>query len=249
MLVIPAIDLLDGKCTRLVRGDYDQSTTYHDDPLDVLARFLAVGAKRIHIVDLNGAKSGTIAHENLIIEAAARAREHGARVQFGGGIRSLDTVARLFNAGIDYLILGTAAILDASFRRALLAEYADRVILSVDSRDDDLATDGWLAKSGYRLFDFIDSLKDNPPAAIVFTDINRDGRLAGVNVDLSLQVAQQAPCPMIVSGGIGGLDDVRQLAAEAKTQPNLFGVIIGRAIYDGKIDLAEAIALQTVPSS
>jgi len=235
--LVPAIDLLDGRCVRLARGDYAAATVYDDDPAAVARRFADAGARRIHVVDLAAAKSGRRAHAEAI---RAVARAAGAvPVQLGGGIRDLAAVEQAFELGVDRVVIGTAALRDPGFVRAAAGRFPGRVAVGIDAREGRVAVEGWLETSDARVVDLAKSFEDAGVAALIHTDIARDGMLTGPNLAASVELAQAVAIPVYASGGVGSLADVRLAAALAGR--GLAGVIVGRALYAGALDLREAL--------
>ncbi|MCH9758169.1 MAG: 1-(5-phosphoribosyl)-5-((5-phosphoribosylamino)methylideneamino)imidazole-4-carboxamide isomerase [Proteobacteria bacterium] len=240
MDIIPAIDLLNGCCVRLRQGDYNAVSSYDDDPAAVARRFFVAGTRRLHVVDLDAARSGQPVNHAAIREILAVADEYQATVEVGGGLRTAQAVADILAAGAAYAIIGTAAVKDAALRRTLIADYPGQIIVGVDVKAGYVAVAGWCEDGRIGEADFLAELHDTPPAAIIYTDISRDGMLTGNNVAATTAAAAAAPCPLIASGGIGKLDDVRALI----TAGNIAGVVIGQAIYTGNLDLSEALQLQ-----
>ena len=238
MEIIPAIDILNGTCVRLRQGDYNAVSVYDDDPAAVAERFLRAGARRLHIVDLDAAKAGKPVNTGIIRAVLDTAAGYQATVQVGGGIRSREAVEDVLSAGAGFVILGTIAVMDAPLRNALIRDYPGRIIIGADVKDGTIAIAGWHEDSHIQEADFFADLGEVPPAAVIYTDISRDGMLSGNNISATRAAAAACPCPLIASGGIGGIQDVRQLK-----QADIAGVIIGRALYTGNIELNEALAL------
>ena len=238
MLIIPAIDLKDGACVRLRQGRMDEATVFGNDPLAMATRWVQEGARRLHLVDLNGAFAG-----EPVTAAAVRAIT-GAfpelPVQIGGGIRSRDTAARYLDMGVRWVIIGTQAVKDPDFVAALCAEFPGHVIVGIDARDGMVATEGWAEVSAVRAVDLAQRFREAGVSAIVYTDIARDGMLSGVNLEATREHAEQGGIPVIASGGVATLADVQALAAIEKT--GICGAITGRAIYEGTLDLRAAQA-------
>ena len=238
MLIIPAIDLKDGACVRLRQGRMDEATVFGNDPLAMATRWVEEGARRLHLVDLNGAFAGEP------VNAAAVRAITGAfpelPVQIGGGIRSRDTAARYLDMGVRWVIIGTQAVKDPDFVAALCAEFPGHVIVGIDARDGMVATEGWAEVSAVRAVDLAQRFRDAGVSAIVYTDIARDGMLSGVNLEATRELAEQGGIPVIASGGVATLADVQALAAIEKT--GICGAITGRAIYEGTLDLRAAQA-------
>ena len=233
MLIFPAIDLFEGKAVRLLKGEYDQMTVYNEDPLAVARDFAACGATCLHLVDLEGAKSGTTPNIDTIRRLAA---ETDLFTEVGGGIRNMDTVRAYLSAGVDRVILGTAALQDEAFLAEALAEYGDRIAVGVDIRNGKVAIRGWVETSETDAMEFMAKLEQLGVRTVICTDISRDGAMAGTNHDLYAELMERFQMNVIASGGVSAIEDVRRLAAK-----NLHGAIIGRAYYTGAISLREAI--------
>ena len=237
MLLIPAIDLKDGHCVRLIQGDMDQATTFGEDPAAMAARWLEAGARRLHLVDLNGAFAGK--PQNLAAVKAILA-ELGDEipVQLGGGIRDLDTIEQYIDAGISYVIIGTAAVKNPGFLRDACTAFGGHIIVGLDAKDGKVATDGWSKLTGHEVVDLAQKFQDWGVESIIYTDIGRDGMLSGINVDATVKLAQALTIPVIASGGLAGIADIEALCAVE--DEGVEGVICGRAIYSGALDFAKA---------
>ncbi len=233
MQIIPAIDLRGGKCVRLRQGDYNDETVFGEDPAAMAARWVADGAERLHIVDLDGARDGRPANLDAVRAIVARA---GVPCQFGGGVRSRETFAELMAVGVDRVVVGTRAVMEPAWVVSLCREFPHRVCVGLDARDGRLARDGWTRETGRTAVELARQLDELPLAAIVYTDIHRDGMMGGVNLEAVEDLARAIRTPLIASGGVTTLDDVRALAARA-----LAGCIVGRALYEGTLRLPEAI--------
>ena len=233
MLIFPAIDLFEGKAVRLLKGEYDRMTVYNDDPLSVARDFASQGATCLHLVDLEGAKSGTTPNIDTIRRLAV---ETELFTEVGGGIRSMDTVRTYLTAGVDRVILGTAAVKDESFLKEAVAAYGERIAVGVDIRDGKVAIHGWTETSGIDAMEFMARLEEIGVRTVICTDISRDGAMAGTNHNLYRQLSEQFSLQIIASGGVSSIEDVRELAAR-----NLCGAIIGKAYYTGALSLREAI--------
>lgn len=236
MLVIPAIDLKDGKCVRLRQGEMDQETIYGDDPVEVAGRWVEAGAKRLHLVDLNGAFAGKPVNGGAI-HAIAKAFPD-VPIQVGGGIRDEDTVQAYLDAGVQYVIIGTKAINAPHFVENLCIEYPSHVIVGLDAKNGKVAIDGWSKLSNHDVIDMAKRFEQMGVEAIIYTDISRDGMMNGVNIESTVALAQAIRIPVIASGGITNLDDIRAL--KAVEEEGVSGAITGRAIYEGTLDFAEA---------
>lgn len=238
MLIIPAIDLKDGACVRLRQGRMDEATVFGNDPLAMATRWVEEGARRLHLVDLNGAFAGEPVNAAAVRAITGSFPE--LPVQIGGGIRSRDTAARYLDMGVRWVIIGTQAVKDPDFVAALCAEFPGHVIVGIDARDGMVATEGWAEVSAVRAVDLAQRFREAGVSAIVYTDIARDGMLSGVNVEATRELAEQGGIPVIASGGVATLADVQALAAIEKT--GICGAITGRAIYEGTLDLRTAQA-------
>lgn len=234
MLILPAIDLKDGRCVRLLRGDASTETVFSSDPVDVAIRWRDQGGEYLHVVDLDGAFEGEPRHFDMVAQIAGTG---GLPVQVGGGIRTRDTVQRYLDAGVDRVIIGTRAVESPEWLAGLCDEFPGRIVAGVDARDGRVAVRGWVEVSEITALDFADRLSSMKLRAIVFTDISRDGTLGGPAVESTEDFAQQVGVPVIASGGVGTVEDVRRLAALP-----IEGIIIGRALYSGSVSLPEAIA-------
>lgn len=237
MILYPAIDILDGKAVRLVEGRFDDATVYHDDPLAAARAWVDAGARFLHVVDLDGAKAGeprAIDHLRRIVA------ETGVPVQYGGGLRTVDAVRDALQAGAERAIIGTAAFCDVDFLDESLAAFGGRLVVAVDARDGKVATAGWTQITELPAVEAIRRLSDRGASSFAYTDVVRDGRLTGPNLDLVRQVAEAVRGRFLYSGGIGGLDDLRALAA--LRQVNLSGVIVGKALYERRFTVAEGQA-------
>jgi phosphoribosylformimino-5-aminoimidazole carboxamide ribotide isomerase len=236
MIVFPAIDLKGGQCVRLAEGDMDRATVYNDDP-GVQARLFAdAGARALHVVDLDGAFAGA-SRNGAGVAAALKA--FPGRVQVGGGVRTRANAEAWFEAGVWRVIMGTAALENPALVREVATAHPGRVVVAVDAREGMVATRGWAEKSTVSVADLAARFADAGVAALLFTDVGRDGMLKGVNLEATLALAAVSPVPVIASGGVAGIADIRALIG----QPNIEGVITGRALYDGRLDLAEALAV------
>jgi len=235
MLLIPAIDLKAGQCVRLRQGDMNQVTVFSDDPVAVAARWVEAGARRLHIVDLDGAAEGEPVNAEVIHRIAERFPD--LPIQVGGGIRTEDTVEVYIQAGVRYVIIGTRAVNEPHFISDLCAEFPTHVIVGLDARDGKVATEGWSKLSRHDAIDMARHFEADGVEAIIYTDIARDGMLRGVNIEATLQLAEAVNIPVIASGGIGNLENVKKLAALSGA--GIVGAITGRAIYQGTLDFAE----------
>lgn len=236
MLLIPAIDLKDGKCVRLRQGNMDDETVFGDNPVEVAQRWVDAGARRLHMVDLNGAFEGKPVNAGAI-RAVAEAFPD-LPIQVGGGIRDEDTVQAYLDAGVQYVIIGTKAVSAPHFVNDLCAEFPGHVIVGLDAKEGKVAIDGWSKLSHHSVIDMAQRFEQDGVEAIVFTDIGRDGMMKGVNVDSTVELARAIHIPVIASGGITNIDDIRALCEVH--EEGIAGAITGRAIYEGTLDLVEA---------
>jgi phosphoribosylformimino-5-aminoimidazole carboxamide ribotide isomerase len=237
MLIIPAIDLKDGKCVRLKQGDMSDVTIFSDDPVATARRWLDLGARRLHVIDLNGAAAGKPKNESAI-RAIADAVGDKMPIQLGGGIRDLDTIERYLDAGVSYVIIGTAAVKTPGFLHDACTAFTGHVLVALDAKDGKVAVDGWSKMTGHDVADLAKKFEDYGVEAIIYTDIGRDGMLSGVNIEATVALARQLTVPVIASGGLTNIDDVKKLCAvEAE---GITGAITGRAVYQGTLDFKEA---------
>ena len=239
MLLIPAIDLKDGHCVRLKQGDMDQSTTFGEDPAAMARKWLEAGARRLHLVDLNGAFAG-VPKNYSAIKSILKEVGSDIPVQLGGGIRDLDTIERYIDGGLRYVIIGTAAVKNPGFLKDACSAFGGHIIVGLDAKDGKVATDGWSKLTGHEVVDLAKKFEDWGVESIIYTDIGRDGMLSGINIDATVKLAQALTIPVIASGGLSNMADIEQLCAvEAE---GVEGVICGRAIYSGDLDFAAAQA-------
>ncbi|MES2938410.1 MAG: 1-(5-phosphoribosyl)-5-[(5-phosphoribosylamino)methylideneamino]imidazole-4-carboxamide isomerase [Pseudomonadota bacterium] len=237
MLLIPAIDLKDGHCVRLKQGDMDQATIFSEDPAAMARNWLARGARRLHLVDLNGAFAGK--PQNMTaIKTILRAVGDDIPVQLGGGIRDLDTIEKYIDAGLRYVIIGTAAVKNPGFLKDACTAFGGHVIVGLDAKDGKVATDGWSKLTGHEVVDLARKFEDYGVDAIVYTDIGRDGMLTGINIEATVKLAQSLSIPVIASGGLSNMADIEKLCAVE--DEGIEGVICGRAIYSGDLDFVKA---------
>ncbi len=237
MLIIPAIDLKDGRCVRLKQGVMADATVFSEDPGAMAAHWVKQGARRLHVVDLNGAAAGKPKNESAI-RAIAAAVGNQIPVQLGGGIRDLDTIERYLDNGISYAIIGTAAVKTPGFLHDACTAFIGHVMVALDAKNGKVAVDGWSKMTGHDVIDLAKKFEDYGVEAIIYTDIGRDGMLTGVNIDATVELARRLTVPIIASGGITNLDDIKALC---KVEPEgIVGAITGRAVYQGTLDFAAA---------
>lgn len=234
MLIIPAIDLKDGKCVRLKQGRMEDDTVFSDDPVATATHWVNEGARRLHLVDLNGAFAGTPIHKG-VVEAIAKAHPD-LPIQIGGGIRSFETIEHYLEAGVSFVIIGTKAAKEPKFVEEACKKFAGHIIVGIDAKDGYVATDGWANVLDLKATDLAKRFADAGVSSIVYTDIARDGMMQGVNVEQTVALADYCGLPIIASGGVTDLEDVRAL----KGRSGILGAITGRAIYEGTLNLRDA---------
>ena len=239
MLLIPAIDLKDGHCVRLKQGDMDQSTTFGEDPAAMARKWVDAGARRLHLVDLNGAFAG-VPKNYSAIKSILKEVGDDIPVQLGGGIRDLDTIEKYIDGGLRYVIIGTAAVKNPGFLKDACSAFGGHIIVGLDAKDGKVATDGWSKLTGHEVVDLAKKFEDWGVESIIYTDIGRDGMLSGINIDATVKLAQALSIPVIASGGLSNMTDIEQLCAVESE--GVEGVICGRAIYSGDLDFAAAQA-------
>jgi phosphoribosylformimino-5-aminoimidazole carboxamide ribotide isomerase len=239
MLLIPAIDLKDGRCVRLRQGDMNDATVFSEDPAAMARKRVDLGARRLHLVDLNGAFAGKPRNEAAI---KAILNEVGAEVpiQIGGGIRDLDTIERYLDDGLSFIIIGTAAVKNPGFLRDACSAFGGHIIVGLDAKDGKVATDGWSKLTGHEVIDLARKFEDYGVEGVIYTDIGRDGMLSGINIEATVKLAQALTIPVIASGGLSNIADIERLCAVQFE--GIDGVICGRAIYSGDLDFAAAQA-------
>ena len=238
MILFPAIDLKDGLCVRLLRGDMQQATIFNPDPIRQAEDFETAGFQWLHMVDLNGAIEGKPVNTEIVSKVVSSV---DIPIQLGGGIRNKKTLEHWINIGVNRIVLGTAALSDPEFVFQACADFPGKIVIAIDARDGMVAIDGWTKDSGVRALDLALRFEDKGAAAILFTDINRDGAMGGVNIEATVDLAFSLTTPVIASGGVSSLNDLKEL--KEKATAGIQGVICGRALYDGRIETAEAIAL------
>lgn len=236
MLLIPAIDLKEGKCVRLRQGRMDEATVFSDDPVAMAGQWVEAGARRLHLVDLDGAFAGK-PQNHAVIKAIAEAFPN-VPVQVGGGIRDAETVEAYLEDGVQFTIIGTKAVSEPHFINDLCLEFPTHIIVGLDAKDGKVAIDGWSKLSHHDVIDMAQHFEEDGVASIIYTDISRDGMMQGVNVESTVKLAQNVRIPVVASGGVTNIDDIKRLV-EVQDE-GIEGVIVGRALYEGSIDLAEA---------
>ena len=239
MLLIPAIDLKEGKCVRLRQGRMDEDTVFSDDPVAMAGKWVKAGAKRLHLVDLDGAFAGKPKNAGIIKEIAETYPD--IPIQVGGGIRDEETIQEYLNAGVSYVIIGTKAVSEPHFVSDIAVEFPSHIIIGLDAKDGKVAIDGWSKLSNHDVIDLAQQFEADGVEAIIYTDISRDGMMTGVNIDATAKLAQAIHIPVIASGGICNLDDIKALGTIV--EEGVIGAISGRAIYEGTLDFAEAAKL------
>jgi len=234
MKIFPAIDIKDKKCVRLVKGDFDNKTEYKMSPVEQAGKYKDHGFKNLHIVDLDGALTGETVNKDIIKDIIAK---FDLRVEIGGGIRNLDNIQKYIDAGVDKVILGSAAIKDKNFLKEACEKFPNKIALGLDAKDGYLSVSGWKESSNQLTLDYLKKVNDYGVSRLIYTDINRDGMKQSPNFDETLKVAELSNCPVVISGGVSSIDDIKQ----AKNLKNVEGIIVGKAIYDGDIKLEELV--------
>jgi len=232
MKIFPAIDIKDKKCVRLVKGDFDNKTEYEMSPVEQAGKFKDHGFKNLHIVDLDGALTGKTVNLDIIKDIVSK---FDLNVEIGGGIRNLDSVQKYVDAGVEKVILGSAAIKDKNFLKEACEKFLNKIALGLDAKDGYLSVSGWRENSNQLTVNYLEEVKDYGVSRLIYTDINRDGMKQGPNFEETSKIADISNCPAIISGGVSSLDDIKK----AKTLKNIEGIIVGKAIYDGDIKLED----------
>ena len=240
MLIIPAIDLKDGRCVRLKQGDMSTATVFSDDPVAMAQHWAAQGARRLHIVDLNGAVAGRPKNEKVIREMIAAVGEQ-VPIQVGGGIRDLDTIESYLDAGVTYIVVGTAAVKNPGFLSDACYAFPGHIIAGLDAKDGKVAVEGWSKLTGHDVVDLAKKYEEYGIEALIYTDIGRDGMMSGVNIDATLRLAQATKTPIIASGGLNSVEDIQAVCTRLVPE-GVIGAIAGRALYEGKLELKSAQA-------
>ena len=234
MKIFPAIDIKDKKCVRLVKGDFDNKTEYEMSPVDQAGKYKEHGFKNLHIVDLDGALTGETVNQDIIKDIVIKFE---LKVEIGGGIRNLDSVQKYIDAGVEKVILGSAAIKDKNFLKEACEKFSNKIALGLDAKNGYLSVSGWKENSNQLTLDYLEEVNDYGVSRLIYTDINRDGMKQSPNFDETLKVAEISNCPVIISGGVSSMDDIKK----AKNLENVEGIIVGKAIYDGDIQLEELV--------
>ena len=240
MLIIPAIDLKDGRCVRLQQGRMESATVFAEDPVAMAQHWAAQGAKRLHVIDLNGAIAGRPKNEKVIRDMI-QALEGKLPIELGGGIRDLDTIESYIDAGVTYVVIGTAAVKNPGFLSDACYAFPGRIIAGLDAKDGKVAVEGWSKMTGHDVVDLAKKFEEYGVEALIYTDIGRDGMMGGVNIEATLKLAQSIKTPIIASGGLNSIKDV-QAICELLVPEGIIGTIAGRALYEGKLDLKKAQA-------
>ncbi len=240
MLIIPAIDLKDGRCVRLQQGRMDTAKVFSDNPVEMAKHWAAQGARRLHIVDLNGAVAGRPMNEKVIRDVIAAVGEQ-VPIQVGGGIRDLDTIESYLDAGVTYIVIGTAAVKNPGFLSDACYAFPGHIIAGLDAKDGKVAVEGWSKLTGHDVVDLAKKFEDYGIEALVYTDIGRDGMMGGINIEATLRLAQSTKTPIIASGGLNSVEDIQAVCAKLVPE-GVIGAIAGRALYEGKIELKAAQA-------
>ena len=236
MKIFPAIDIKDKKCVRLVKGDFDNKTEYEMSPIEQAGKFKDHGFKNLHIVDLDGALTGETVNLDIIQEIV---RKFDLKVEIGGGVRNFESIQKYTDIGVEKVILGSAAIKDKNFLKEACQKFPNKIALGLDSRDGYLSVSGWKENSNKLTLDFLNEVNDYGTSRLIYTDINRDGMKQSPNFDETLKVAEISNCPVIISGGVSSIDDIKK--AKNLNNKNIEGIIVGKAIYDGDIELEELV--------
>ena len=232
MKIFPAIDIKDKKCVRLIKGDFNQKTEYEMSPVEQATQFIDKGFKNLHIVDLDGALTGETVNLDIIKEIVSK---FDFKVEVGGGVRDFDSIQEYADIGVDKVILGSAAIKDKNFLKKACKKFPKKIALGLDAKDGKLSLSGWKESSGISTLDFLNEVNDYSISRLIFTDINKDGTKESPNFEETLKVAEISNCPVVISGGVSSIEDIKK----AKTLKNVEGVIVGKAIYDGDVKLEE----------
>ena len=234
MKIFPAIDIKDKKCVRLIKGDFDNKTEYKISPIEQAGKYKDYGFKNLHIVDLDGALTGKTVNLDIIQDIVAK---YDLNIEIGGGVRNFDSIQKYTDIGVEKVILGSAAIKDKNFLKQACKKFPNKIALGLDTKDSFLSLSGWKENSNQLVLDFLKEVNDYGVSRLIYTDINRDGMKQSPNFEETLKIAQISNCPVIISGGVSSIDDIKK----AKSLENIEGIIVGKAIYDGDIKLEELV--------
>ena len=234
MKIFPAIDIKDKKCVRLIKGDFNNKTEYKISPIEQAKNYKDHGFKNLHIVDLDGALTGKTVNLDIIKEIVSK---YDLKIEIGGGVRSLDSIKQYVDTGVEKVILGSAAIKDKNFLKEACEKFPNKIALGLDAKDGFLLLSGWKENSNQSTLDYLKEVNGYGVSRLIYTDINRDGMKQSPNFEETLKVAEKSNCPVIISGGVSSIDDIKK----AKTLKNIDGIIVGKAIYDGNIKLEELV--------
>ena len=236
MKIFPAIDIKDKRCVRLVKGDFDNKTEYEMSPIEQAGKYKDYGFKNLHIVDLDGALTGETVNLDIIQEIV---KKFNLKIEIGGGIRNFESIQKYTDAGVEKVILGSAAIKDKNFLKEACKKFPNQIALGLDAKDGYLSVSGWKENSNQLTLDFLKEVNDFGASRLIYTDINQDGMKQGPNFDETFKVADKSNCPVIISGGVSSIDDIKK--AKELNNKNIEGIIVGKAIYDGDINLDELV--------
>ena len=234
MKIFPAIDIKDKKCVRLIKGDFDNKTEYETSPIDQAEKYKDHGFKNLHIVDLDGALTGNTVNLDIIQEIVGK---YDLKIEVGGGVRSIDSIKKYVDLGVEKVILGSAAIKNKEFLKEACAKFKNKIALGLDAKDGNLSVSGWKENLNIKISDFLKEVNDFGVSRLIYTDINRDGTKASPNFDETVKIAEMSKCPVIISGGVSSVNDIKK--AKGLNNKNIEGIIVGKAIYDGDIKLEE----------
>ena len=234
MKIFPAIDIKDKKCVRLIKGDFDNKTEYKTSPIDQAGKYKDYGFKNLHIVDLEGALTGETVNLDIIEKIVSK---FDLKIEVGGGVRNFESIEKYTDVGVEKVILGSAAIKDKNFLKEACSKFQNKIALGLDAKDGYLSVSGWKENSNQLTLDFLKEVNDYGVSRLIYTDINRDGTKAGPNFEETVKIANISNCPVIISGGVSSIDDIKK----GKTLKNIEGIIVGKAIYDGDINLDELV--------
>ena len=234
MKIFTAIDIKDKKCVRLVKGDFDNKTEYKTSPIDQAGKYKDHGFKNLHIVDLDGALTGNTVNLDIIHEIVDK---YDLKIEVGGGVRSIDSIKKYIDSGVEKVILGSAAIKNKEFLKEACNKFKDKIALGLDAKDGNLSVSGWKENLNIKISDFLKEVNDFGVSRLIYTDINRDGTKASPNFDETVKIAEISKCPVIISGGVSSINDIKK--AKELNNKNIEGIIVGKAIYDGDINLGE----------